>query len=128
LPLTLSFRYDDTEVAATRSEPSIFDRKRRAVLHRDRESEARAAALLRELGARDEYDYQSRRPRLALPPQRLDAAVRALTAQGWHVEAEGRVFRQPGASHASLRSGVDWFELEAGIEYGSQQASLPQLL
>lgn len=128
LPLTLAFLYDDTEVPAARSEASIFDRRRRTVLHRDRDAEARAAALLRELGARDEYDYQARRPRLALPPQRLDAAVRALTAEGWHVEAEGRVFRQPGASHASLRSGVDWFELEAGVEYGDQQASLPQLL
>ncbi|MHB1224623.1 MAG: SNF2-related protein, partial [Gemmatimonadaceae bacterium] len=128
LPLTLTFRYDDTEVPATRSEPSIFDRRRRAVLHRDRDAEDRAAVLLRELGARDEYDYQARRPRLALPPQRLDAAVRELTAQGWHVEAEGRVFRQPGTSHASLRSGVDWFELEAGVAYGDQQASLPRLL
>lgn len=128
LPLTLSFRYDEIEVAATRKEPSIFDRRQRTVLHRDREAETRAAALLRDLGARDEYDYQARRPRLALPPQRLDAAVRALIAEGWQVEAEGRLFRQPGARHAYLRSGVDWFELEAGVEFGDQKASLPQLL
>lgn len=128
LPLTLAFRYDDTEVAATRAEDSIFDRKRRIVLHRDRGAETRAEARLRELGARDEYDYQSHRPRLALPPQRLDGAVRALTAEGWRVEAEGRVFRMPGTSHATLRSGVDWFELEAGVEYGGQRASLPRLL
>ena len=39
--------------------------------------------------------------------------VPALTREGWHVEAEGRVYRRPGTMSLSVTSGIDWFDLEA---------------
>jgi SNF2 family DNA or RNA helicase len=54
--------------------------------------------------------------------------VRALVESGWHVTAEGKVFRQAGKSSVSVSSGVDWFELHGAIEYGDASAPLPQLL
>ena len=45
------------------------------------------------------------------------------------MEAEGKVFRRPGESEVDVRSGIDWFELHAEVDYGGgTSASLPQLL
>ena len=63
-----------------------------------------------------------------LDPSKLPRVVRALVESGWHVVAEGKVFRQPGQSSVSVSSGVDWFELHGAIEYGDTTAQLPQLL
>ena len=49
----------------------------------------------------------------------MPAVVRELVHAGWHIEAEGKVFRRPGDHAASTcRSGVDWFELHGEVDYG----------
>jgi SNF2 family DNA or RNA helicase len=55
-------------------------------------------------------------------------AVADLTAEGWHVEAEGKLYRQPGEFKVSVSSGIDWFELHGFVDFGQQRASLPALL
>jgi len=128
LAAELAFDYDGVVVPASRADAALFDRDRRRVLHRDRPAERSAVARLRRAGARDEYDYRAGRKRLVLPPAKLAPAVAALTAEGWRVEADGRLYRQPGASKVEVRSGVDWFELDAAVEFGDQRAPLPRLL
>src|SRR5205814_1682063 len=54
--------------------------------------------------------------------------VRQLLDEGWHVEASGRIYRQPGRSSLALSSGIDWFEVHGHIEYEGHRASLPALL
>jgi SNF2 family DNA or RNA helicase len=54
--------------------------------------------------------------------------VRELLRAGWHVEAEGRVFRTPGAKRVEVRSGIDWFELHGEVDYDGLAATLPELL
>jgi hypothetical protein len=54
--------------------------------------------------------------------------VRELTAAGWYVEAEGKVYRSPGKFEIQVSSGVDWFELHAVVEFGDRVAQLPELL
>jgi len=54
--------------------------------------------------------------------------VRELTAEGWHVEAEGKVYRSPGKFEIQVSSGVDWFELHGVVEFGDTVAQLPELL
>ena len=44
------------------------------------------------------------------------------------MEAEGKAFRQPGATRVDVSSGIDWFELHAEVDYGDATATLPQLL
>src|SRR5258708_9635117 len=54
--------------------------------------------------------------------------VRALVEAGWHIDADGKIFRRPGSFHIQVSTGVDWFELHGGVEYGETAAKLPALL
>ncbi len=58
----------------------------------------------------------------------MPRVVRELLHAGWHVEAEGKAFRQPGSTRVDVSSGIDWFELNAEVDYGDATANLPQLL
>jgi superfamily II DNA or RNA helicase len=95
---------------------------------RNAEAERRAEATLREQGARFEWDYQNHGRVLHLPSHKMPRVVRSLVSNGWHVEASGRIVRQPGTMSVSVQSGVDWFELHGHVEYDTRRAPLPALL
>ena len=92
---------------------------------RDSAAESEARETLKELGLRPSTD--GRAP-WRLAPKSMPRAVRELLQGGWHVEAEGKVFRSPGAMRVDVRSGIDWFELHGEVDYGESTANLPQLL
>ncbi len=58
----------------------------------------------------------------------LAHVVRSLVQEGWHVEADGRVYRQTSKVRLQVASGIDWFELRGEIDFGGQTAHLPELL
>jgi len=60
--------------------------------------------------------------------KKLPAVAQACLAAGWHVEAEGKIFRRPGAMRVGVSSGVDWFELHGEVDYDGAAAKLPALL
>ena len=47
---------------------------------------------------------------------------------GWRVEAEGKLIRPAGEFKLALSTGIDWFDLDGGIDYGGQSVNLPDLL
>ncbi len=123
----LYFDYDGRQVSSLNPDPGFYDRETRRFLRRDRSAEEAAAALLVELGLRFQspaYDE----PWWDAAASRLPRIVRGLLEAGWHVEAEGKMFRRPGAFHMEVSSGVDWFELNGAVEYGETTTALPQLL
>jgi superfamily II DNA or RNA helicase len=132
----LSFRYDAGEpalvVPARRAGKVAFDAARMRLVRRDAEFEAMAAARLSELGLTALPRTSGAPPpegaHLALAPARLPAVVSALVAEGWHVEARGKVYRKPGAFQLGIRSGVDWLDLEGAVDFGGLVAPLPAVL
>ena len=54
------------------------------------------------------------RPVLRLVPTKLPKVVAELTREGWHVEADGKLYRQPGELKVNVRSGIDWLRATAG--------------
>jgi hypothetical protein len=97
----------------------------RVFLARDEGTETKARATLEELGLRPEgYGGTGWR----LNSKSMPRVVRELVRTGWHVEAEGKAFRRPGETRVDVRSGIDWFELHAEVDYGGATATLPQLL
>jgi len=97
----------------------------RVFMVRDKEAEEAAREKLMDLGLRtDPY-----RPDFwVVGTKSLPRTARELIGAGWHVEAEGKLFRSPGATRVSVKSGIDWFELHGDVQYGDTTASLPELL
>jgi len=103
----------------------IWRAAERVYVVRDKAAEGGARARLAELGARqDPYHTDS----WLLSAKALPRVARELIGAGWHVEAEGKTFRSPGATRVSVKSGIDWFELHGEVQYGETTATLPALL
>ncbi len=101
----------------------IWVPEERVYVVRDPAAEAAAREALKDLGLKPGTEGAWRLGIKAMP-----RSVRELVQSGWHVEAEGKAFRRPGEAHVDVRSGIDWFELHAEVDYGGATATLPQLL
>jgi superfamily II DNA or RNA helicase len=124
----VTFRYGDLEVPADVPARVIRSADATRAVRRDAEAEQRAFDTLNRLGCRKEWTHYHGEPVLQLATHLMPRVVRELLAQAWHVEADGRIYREPEHPHLDLRSGIDWFELHGRVEYGDQHASLPALL
>lgn len=124
----LSFDYDGRPVQEKMAARGVYDAASRRFIRRDDGAEKAAVAQLRELGLRFATSVWNADNGWSLMPNRLPRIVRSVAESGWHVTAEGKLFRQPGKSSVSVSSGVDWFELHGAIEYGDTTARFPQLL
>jgi SNF2-related domain/Helicase conserved C-terminal domain/Bacterial SNF2 helicase associated/SWIM zinc finger len=124
----LSFEYGTRSVPAIDAARGIYEASTRRFFRRDFDAERAASAQLSEAGLRYVGDRWGQDAGWNVSTSKLPRVVRALVESGWHVAAEGKVFRQPGQSAVSVASGVDWFELHGAIEYGDTSAPLPQLL
>jgi len=125
----LWFDYEGRMARGTEQTRGFYDAATRRLLRRDSLAEAAAASLLDELGLKyRSATYWDPEPGWELAPTKLPRTVKALLEAGWHLEAEGKIFRRPGAFKINVSSGVDWFELHGAVEYGSTTAKLPALL
>jgi hypothetical protein len=94
---------------------------------RNPEFESLARHKLQDAGFSRQCNYRGKDV-WAISQSRLPAAVRDLVTEGWHVEAEGKLFRNPGSLRLRLSSGIDWFELHGTAEFGDSRITLPRLL
>ncbi len=124
----LSFSYEEMLVTEDQKARAIYDADRRRLVMRDLAAEAAADELLRQLGFKTVMDYGHGKPRRELAPRNLPRVVRALLAAGWHVEAEGKLYRQAGSFQMGVTSGIDWFELHGEVDFGDQAVHWPELL
>ncbi len=125
----LSFDYEGRRVPGALKGRGLYDPSKRHFVVRDQQAEAAAKAFAHQLGLEDlPPDFTGQPPGLRLAPKKLPAVAHACLAAGWHVEAEGKIFRRPGAMHVGVSSGVDWFELHGEVEYEGTSAKLPALL
>jgi superfamily II DNA or RNA helicase len=124
----LSFDYGGTVVARGKRSRGIVQKTRRRVLLRDFGAESAAEERLRDLGWRPNTYSAAPESSLEIAANRLPPVVRELVAEGWHLEAEGRVYRQPGRFELRVGSGIDWFELHGTVDFDGEEAQLPALL
>ena len=122
LDATVEFDYDGTVVPAT-SDASGYDAERRRMIKRDQATEQVAVQRLHQLGFHRPWYSAERSGVLAIAVERFPDAVRTLVDEGWHVEAEGRVFRAPRALDMQVKSGIDWFELHGRVDFGDGRAA-----
>jgi superfamily II DNA or RNA helicase len=124
----LAFDYEGRLVAAVEKTAGFYDVAARRFLRRDGCEEKAAHELLEELGLKFYPTIYGQPPYWDFAPTKLPRIVRALVEAGWHIEAEGKIFRRPGAFQMQVSTGVDWFELHGGVDYGDTTAKLPELL
>jgi hypothetical protein len=124
----LNFDYEGRNVAENTASQGFFETSSRRYVRRDLVAEKAASTLLFELGLRFVSASWNAEAGWKLAPTKLPRVVRTLVEAGWHIAAEGKVFRSPGATRTEVRSGIDWFELHGEVDYGGARAQLPQLL
>ncbi len=124
----LSFVYDGREVPAGAQGRGLYQREERRLLVRDLETERRSAGRLLELGFKPDAYPPPGKPPLRVPASRVPKAVPALLAEGWSVEAEGKLYRSAGVFKMAVASGVDWFELHGEADFDGETVRLPALL
>ncbi len=129
----LAFDYAGAVVAADSPGRGTFQARERRFILRDGAAEEAAAQRLTDLGFRKRaaFPYEGGPAWgavLELATRHLPRVVRELLKDGWHVEAEGKIFRHPGAFRIEVSTGMDWFELRGGVEFGDTIAPLPEVL
>jgi hypothetical protein len=127
LEADLVFDYGGRPLGAEDDSRGVFLSETREFLVRDQAKEQAAKDELTRLGFRSAGWYGQPR-HYELSPRNLPRAVRELTAAGWHVEADGKLYRQPGELKLEVRSGIDWFDLVGTVDFGGQVVGLPKLL
>jgi superfamily II DNA or RNA helicase len=129
-----SVRYAEREIPYTESTAGFVDEEQKRVLVRNRAAERELLASLAGLPiARrgSEWDYRTKKAvetHFAFEGKNLPLITRTLSDAGWIVEIDGRAIRSPGAAKMNVTSSVDWFELDAQIDFDGVSASLPDLL
>jgi superfamily II DNA or RNA helicase len=129
LPADLAFEYAGRLFPAEERARGFYDPATRRFLRRDQAAEQASTELLERAGLRfHKPEYWDPEPRWELAANKLPRAVRTLVESGWHIEAEGKIFKRPGEFHVEVSSGLDWFELRGRVAYGQTTAKLPALL
>ncbi|MEZ5942446.1 MAG: SNF2-related protein [Planctomycetaceae bacterium] len=124
----LQFDYLGTLVRASNMQWAIVQRSEGRCLLRDRDREAEFWGTLQALGFRKLVDHRQTSFDVDIPVTELARAVRALVDKGWQVQADGKQVRQPSTLKFSVKSDIDWFELNANIDFGDAKINLPELL
>jgi superfamily II DNA or RNA helicase len=125
----LTFEYGGTIIAQGHPGQGTLQLPERRLLRRDLTAESAAERRLHALGCRRTGpDYAHPAPQLSLSARHMPGIVRELLAEGWHVEADGKLYRSPGRFQLQVTSGIDWFELQCTFEFGNTVAKLPELL
>ncbi len=124
----LEFDYDGAIIPAGRTTPLAVSTELGLVIRRDPRTESSADVKLFELGFREAKDPRLDPGTLELPAKRMGPVTKDLVLAGWRVEAEGKLIRPAGEFKLALATGIDWFDLDGGIDYGGQSVKLPELL
>ncbi len=121
----LSYRYEDQLFTEGDDARGFYHASAKRFLPRDWSAEASAVELLQELGLKPR---SAENGKWELASAKLPGILHALVKREWQVEVDGKFFRPAGEVHLGVTSGIDWFELRGGVEYGDFTIQLPQLL
>lgn len=124
----LEFDYDGAKVSSFPPGRMAVQSARRRVIRRDVKAETKARERLEELGFRSMQDYRFDPGTMEISPKRVPQATRELVSEGWRVEADGVLYRPASDFKLSVTSGMNWFDLEGRVTFGTQDVPLPALL
>ncbi len=131
LIVEVKFKYEDELVPASSTQVKFLVRERRVTFDRDYVLEKDAYLELYALGLMEPVTgalQERENLNLTVHKKHLPGLIPLLLKRNWHVEAEGKIYRQSSSSNVNVRSATDWFEVTGEVKFGQQNASMPQLL
>jgi len=124
---TILFDYGGTLVPSVARDAFVAD-KDGGLARRDGNAErACIDEFIAAGGARTTADLEDGHD-ASLPRIAFEEAVEGLMDHGWVIEVEGRSLYASSGTSVAVRSGIDWFDLQAGVRFGEQEVGLPTLL
>ncbi|MDB4905471.1 MAG: helicase, superfamily [Gemmatimonadetes bacterium] len=124
----LTFEYGDLIVDPRTPGNVVLSDDAGVAILRDRELEFSSVARLARAGFRREGGHGAQRTVYRIAHSRMMPAALGLVAEGWDVHIEGRAVRQGRSLSLRVRSGVDWFDVDAETDFGNMHVSFPELL
>ena len=125
----LDFGYGEVFVESGFAGARVADRATHTLFERDLAAEASAVGTLRSLGFRPApHGHDVDPTHLVLPASAFERAAHELLAKGWILEVDGARLRSAGRSSATVRSGVDFFDLSGGVDFDGTAVPFPALL
>jgi len=128
LPGEVAFEYEGTLIRSSSPQGAIVQREQGRCITRDRGGEEGAWNDLVNFGARRLLNVFHGRCDVEVPAKSLGNVVRGLFRQGWQVHADGKQVHQPGPLNFEIKSGIDWFELSARVDFEGRSVPFPELL
>ena len=131
-PVVASVEYEKT-AARLENGTRLLSGDGSVMYRRDLAAEHAAAATLKGLGVTNFPGGPKAPFRVSQDPviqaRKVPTLVNALVGDGWRVEAEGVRYRRLDAPRLHIKSGIDWFEIEAGERGdGGTSVDLPDLV
>ncbi|MFT7170967.1 MAG: superfamily II DNA or RNA helicase, partial [Paracoccaceae bacterium] len=127
LEAEITFQYGTRSVAADTYGWSLEDEAGR-VFSRDLDAERTALRQFLDSGGSRKLDPEDEIASARVPAKDLEMVIARLIEDGWSVEADGKRVRSSTGSNASVRSGIDWFDLEGNVVFEGQEVPFPELL
>jgi len=114
----LLFLYEDLPVQCRSGARALIDADSQTWIRRDPERESELLDQLVELGGRPLARADTHEADIQLSRKQLPEVVRSLLERGWRIDLEGHRVKRATGQRFEVRSGVDWFDVEAGIDFG----------
>jgi superfamily II DNA or RNA helicase len=124
----VSFEYAGALVRSSSPQGAIVQREQGRCMPRDRDREDAAWHALEDLGARRLLNTFQGRHDVEIPAKMLGQVVRGLIGAGWQLHADGKQVHQPAPLAFEIKSGIDWFELHARVDFEGRSVPFPELL
>ena len=122
------FDYGGKPVPVNTGSRFVADEQGRQLFRRDMYLERKALERLRTLGVEAAKGEEVALGEVKIPAKDLPDVIRELLEEEWLVEADGEPIRVAGNLRSKVSSTIDWFDLEAELDFGGVTASLPELL
>jgi len=125
----VDFLYDDFSVSVRNLQKAIWNEASSEAFWRNPAVEADHLESLATLGGQPiPACFNAPKIDVQFVSSQATSVVRRLMDLGWDVEAEGALVKRPGSFRIGVTSGLDWFELNAEMDFNGATAALPALL
>ncbi len=124
----VTFEYLGTRIPSSSPQGAIVQRDQGRCVVRDKPQEETQWLDLQGSGFRRLSNTHRGRFDVEIPAKALGPGVRGLIKKGWQIHADGQRVYQPGAMEFEVKTGLDWFELHARVDFEGRTVPFPELL